>query len=353
MPTVKQHYEYQAVRRVRYKKRPLRLAIIGCGAIAQMAHIPAAARVDEVRLVGMVDTDLARAQALASQYGILQASASLDDLGGKVDAIVLATPPHVRSALAQQALECGLHVLCEKPMANSAVECRQMIRAAQSAQRTLAVAHTYRFFPNRVYARSLFKGGRMGRMITVNVEQGEPFAWPSQTVYTLRKELVLGGVLFNEGVHVIDMLFWWFGEPESFEYQDDSLGGLESNVRLTLNYPDGGIAHFRLSRTCALSNRVEMQFEKGTLSFPLYDMAALILRLNGQSGQLTLHSKRWDFVETVAMQLQDFALAALDGRQPAVPGEAGLTVVSFIESCYHVAAKRPRRARAPLPGITW
>ncbi len=335
------------------RKEPLRLAIVGCGAIAEMAHIPAAARVDEVRLVGLVDTDLAHAQALASRYGVPQAVAGLGALAGKVDAVVLATPPHIRSPLAQQALEHGLHVLCEKPMANSPVECRQMIKVAKSVQRTLAVAHTCRFYPNRVYARSLFQTGRLGRLISAKIEQGDPYSWPTRTAYTLRKEWVPGGVLFNEGVHLLDMLFWWFGDPESLNYHDDSLGGLESNVRLALSYPDGGIVHYRLSRTGALSNRVEMQFERATLSFPIYDMAALTLGLNGQSEELTVHTKRWDFVEAVAMQLRDFALAALDGRPPTVPGEAGLSVVSFIESCYQRAAQRSRPTRAPLPGITW
>ncbi len=353
LPAVKRHNEPSAVRHVRRNVETLCLAIIGCGAIAESAHIPAAARVDGVRLVGLVDTDLAHAQALASRYGVPQAVARLDDLVGKVDAVVLATPPHVRSTLAQQALEHGLHVLCEKPMANSSVECRQMIKTARMVQRTLAVAHTCRFLPNQAYAHNLFQSGRLGRLISARIEQGDPYSWPTRTAYTLRKEWVLGGVLFNEGVHILDMLFWWFGAPESFDYHDDSLGGLESNVRMALSYRDGGIVHYRLSRTCTLSNSVDMQFERAALSFPIYDMAALTVGSNGQSEQLTVHTKRWDFVEAVATQLQDFVSAALDGRPPTVPGEAGLTVVSFIESCYQQAAQRSRPVRAPLPGITW
>jgi len=345
--------EHHVVGGVPGAKPPLRLAIIGCGAISESAHIPAATHVKEVRLVGLVDTDVAHAQTLASKFGIERAASRLEDVADEVDAVVLATPPHIRSTLAQQALERGLHVLCEKPMANNSAECQMMLSAAAASARIIAIGHNYRFFPNRAFARNLYKTGQLGRMLAVNVEQGDRFGSSSRTLYTLRREMVPGGVLFNDGIHTLDMLFWWFGEPESFEYRDDSLGGLESNVELELNYSDGGTAHFRLSRTCSLSNSVSMRFEHGELSFPIYDMAALRLRLNGRTGQLVLHTTPWDFVEIAALQLRDFALAALNDRSPSVPGEDGFRTVRFIEECYFLASQRPRPSKTPLPGVPW
>jgi FkbM family methyltransferase len=195
--------------------RPLRLGIVGCGVITETAHIPAASEVDEVRLVAMVDTDLARAESLAARFGVPRAAARLGDLIGEIDAVILATPPHVRPELAREAFAHGLHVLCEKPLANSAHECRQMIAEAQAAGRTLAVGHTYRFFPNRAYGRELFLKGRLGKLVSATIEQGYVYSWHPRTAYTLRKELVPGGVLFND-VHVLDMLLWWFGSPQAF-----------------------------------------------------------------------------------------------------------------------------------------
>jgi FkbM family methyltransferase len=334
-------------------RRPLRLGIVGCGLITEIAHIPAASDLDEVRLVGLADTDLARTQTLAGRFGVPRAVARLEDLFGEVDAVILATPPHVRPELAKQAFGHGLHVLCEKPLANSAEECRQMIAAAGAARRTLAVAHTYRFFPNRAYGRALYLKGRLGKLISATIEQGAPYSWHPRTAYTLRKECVPGGVLFND-VHVLDMLLWWFGRPESFTYFDDSLGGLESNVRLTLHYSEGAPVHFRLSRTCSLSNRVEMKFEKGSLCFPLYDMGDLELALEGQPPRRErLWEKSWDFHAAAKAQLRDFVLTAVEGRASMIPGEAGLAVVQLIEDCYRSKADRPRPRETPLPGLTW
>jgi FkbM family methyltransferase len=334
-------------------RRPFRLGIVGCGMITEVAHIPSASDLDEARLVGLADTDLARAQALAHRFGVPRAVPRLEDLAEEVDAVILATPPHVRADLAQQAFRQGLHVLCEKPLANSAEQCRQMIAAAHAAGRTLAVAHTYRFFPNRAYGRELFLKGRLGKLISATIEQGAPYSWHPRTAYTLRKEWVPGGVLFND-VHVLDMLLWWFGPPQIFTYQDDSLGGLESNVRLRLQYPEGGTVHFRLSRTCSLSNRAEMRFEKGSLAFPLYDMADLELAMECQPPHHeTLAAKSWDFHAAAKAQLRDFVLAAVEGSPSTIPAEAGLAVVELIENCYRSKAERPRPRETPLPGLTW
>jgi len=332
---------------------PVRLGIVGCGAVAEMAHIPAAQQVEDAHLVALIDTDLARANSLAARHAIPLVAAGVEDVAEEVDAVILATPPHVRCHIARQALERGLHVLCEKPMANTSDECRQMVEMARSAQRTLAVGHTYRFFPNRIRSRALIQGGELGSLISGKIEQGDPFSWPSHTFYTLKKDWVPGGVLFNEGIHLLDMLLWWFGTPSSFEYRDDSLGGLESNVQLSLSYADGSVVSFRLSRTSRLANRVELQFRQGAISFPVYDMGTLGLAMNGKLETLVLQEPTWDFVRAAAAQLRNFSLSILQGRPPAVTGEEGLAVVAFIEACYARSAERSRPARTPSPGLTW
>lgn len=348
------HWELHAVWEFPRIVPAFRLAIIGCGAITEYAHIPAAGRLSGVRLVGLVDTDLNRAQALASRHAVPLAGATLDDVIGKVDGVILATPPHVRSEMAQYALGHGLHVLCEKPMANSADQCRQMMEKAQVGRCILAVAHTYRFFPNRACAHALYQTGRLGSLILANINQGDPYGWPSRTAYTLRREWVPGGVLFNEGVHILDMLLWWFGAPQGLRYEDDSLGGLESNVRLTLNYAADAAVHFRLSRTCSLANRIEMEFEKASLSFPVYNMSDLEMTVDGgRSTRLTLCEEPWDFVEAATIQLRDFVLAATQGCPSNIPAEAGLAVIELIESCYRYRTQRSPSRQTPLPGITW
>src|SRR5262249_5358368 len=75
------------------RPRLFRLGIVGCGAITEIAHLPAASRLDEVELVGLVDNDRPRAQSLASTYGVPLAADRFEALLGQVDGLILATPP--------------------------------------------------------------------------------------------------------------------------------------------------------------------------------------------------------------------------------------------------------------------
>jgi len=331
----------------------VRVAIVGCGAVAEMGHIPAARRVEKVHLAALVDTDRARAEQLAERFQVPKVVSSLREVDREIDAVILATPPHVRPALAEQAFGAGLHVLCEKPLANNSAECRIILAAAKQAKRVLAVAHNYRFFPNRIHVDSLLQQKFLGTLFTVDVEQGGPWDWPTRTGYSVRRDLVPGGVLLNQGLHSLDALFWWFGTPLDFEYEDDALGGLESNVRIKMDFMGGISCNFRLSRTCTLRNRIVIEGEAGNLSVPLYDQAQISVTRNGQTITRNVASCNWDFVGVLAEQLQDFVLSIETMGWPRVTGAEGLRVIEFIEKCYAAKHQRPLPKRAPIPGLTW
>lgn len=329
------------------------VAIVGCGAVAEMGHIPAARRVEKVHLAALVDTDRARAEQLAERCGVPKVVGSLTEVASEIDAVILATPPHVRPVLAEQAFGAGLHVLCEKPLANSSAECRIILAAAKQTKRVLAVAHTYRFFLNRIHVRSLLQEKFLGRLFTVAVEQGDPSDWPTRTGYTMRRDLMPGGVLLNEGIHSLDTLFWWFGPPLNLEYEDDGLGGLESNARIKMDFMGGISSTFRLSRTCKLRNQMVIEGEEGTLALPLYDQSQVFISRNGQTITHNLAPRNWDFVGMVAEQLRDFVFSIETMGAPRVSGEDGMRVIEFIEECYVVKHQRPLPKRAPIPGLTW
>jgi predicted dehydrogenase len=331
----------------------IRLAIIGCGAIVEELHLPAAALVPEVEVMTLVDPDPKRADQLADRFSIGTTATSLDDVGDDVDAILIATPPHVRPQLCKQAFERGWHVLAEKPLANSLAECREMTDAARRAGRILAAAHVYRFWPSRARLKQALDCDEYGRVLRVTVSQGKPYMWNSVTGYTVRREMVPGGVLINAGIHPLDTLLWWFGDPISFDYKDDSLGGLESNVDLKLRFENEMEVRFHQSRTCQLPHEIVIETETHAIHLPTYDRDAFQVSGMGNETTIACSDHETDGLAAGVLQLRDFAASILEERSPKITGEEGTRVIQLIESCYNAKRCRILPTIAPIPGEVW
>lgn len=125
--------------------RPLRLAVVGTGHLGQF-HARILAGMPQTELVAVVDANADRAHGVATQYGAV-ALADVDQLAGRVDAVVLATPTVTHHAVTLRLLSQGLHVLVEKPLAVDSRQAREMVSAAAAAGRILQVGHVERFNP--------------------------------------------------------------------------------------------------------------------------------------------------------------------------------------------------------------
>ena len=331
----------------------VRLALVGCGAIAESMHIPAALAVDRVQLVALVDADRQRAETLAKRHGIPGFSANLQDFVGRVDAVVLCTPPQVRPILAQQAFDMGLHVLAEKPLANTVSECDQIIQAAERANRTLAVAHIFRFWPSRQAIHAIIAGREFGAIKSATVTQGNPYGWSTVTGYNMRPDMVPGGVLFDAGMHPLDTILWWFGDPEIVDYQDDSLGGLESNMRLTMSFADVPEVRFRQSRTAPMSNSFQIQAESATITLSNYSPTTIDICQDGKVIPRQVAGTEVDHRVCECNQLLDFAESTAESRPPAVTGHDARRVIDLVERCYAARKACEIPKNAPIPGLTF
>ena len=195
---------------------PLRIAVIGGGAWIAATHLEAIAGLPDARLVGMSDLSPERLGPRAAAAGVPAFSdhrAMLAEL--RPDLAVICTPHPSHAALALDCFGAGAHVLVEKPIAVSVGEADQMIAAAASAGRTLAVSFQQRFRPEIEAARALIDGGELGALVRVLCV--EP--WFRTDAYyrsagwrgTWAGEG--GGVLMNQAQHTIDLLCYLAGQP--------------------------------------------------------------------------------------------------------------------------------------------
>src|SRR5579872_287973 len=220
----------------------LRVAVVGCGAVAQIHHLPAILASREVEPAVLVDADARRARSLAERSGLGKTVEVMTDyhaLAGKVDAAVVALPNHLHAPVSVELLRQGISVLVEKPMAINVRECDEMIAAAAAGRATLAVGLDFRFFDSSLLVRNLLRDGLLGAIRGFDLRQGVIPRWPFATDFLLRKETAGGGVLADFGVHVLDLLLWWLGDWTAVDYRDDAVGGVESDCEMELTLGSG------------------------------------------------------------------------------------------------------------------
>ncbi|HWA86991.1 MAG TPA: Gfo/Idh/MocA family oxidoreductase, partial [Opitutus sp.] len=221
---------------------PCRVILVGCGAVARHCYVPALRALQKsgaVRVSAIVDPSGTAREAVARNFPRAGQAAALEQTTAPAGTLVIiASPPAFRAAQAITAIERGWHVLCEAPMAASSAEAVGMIAAAQDHQRLLAVGLYKRFFPASRYLYSLCRDWVLGPLLHFSICEGGPFRWPVGPSFFDRAH-TRGGVLFDLGLHTLDLLGWWFGVPGELRYADDAMGGLEANAFVELAFDDG------------------------------------------------------------------------------------------------------------------
>ncbi|ANZ40798.1 hypothetical protein BBK82_37220 [Lentzea guizhouensis] len=146
-------------------KSPVRLGLIGCGRIAQVAHLPALEKADGVDLLAVCDPDAAVAGAVARRYHISTVHTDAANLlaDPSVEAVLVAAPDRFHFDLADAALAAGKHVLVEKPLAATVKECEQLVARVRATGLTLQVGAMKRHDPGLEFAHR-FVGSRLGEI---------------------------------------------------------------------------------------------------------------------------------------------------------------------------------------------
>lgn len=191
----------------------IKIGFTGTGYISKI-HAQAALTQPAVELVAVVNHRPESMAAFAAEYGIARQYGTVADLlrDGEVDALVVSTPNYLHAPETIAALQAGVHVMVEKPMAMNATEAEAMVAASQTSGALLMVAHCWRFDPEVQWLREQVKAGRLGRIIRtkgygVHTHWG-PGGWFTQ------KQFAGGGALADMGIHALDTARFLLGDPE-------------------------------------------------------------------------------------------------------------------------------------------
>jgi len=331
---------------------PLRVAVIGCGLIAERSHLPVIVSSKRARVAVLVDQDLARAGELRDAFDLsCEATASFRELAGAVDAAVVAVPNSLHAEVSSALLEQGIHVLCEKPLALRFHEGERLCELAEKTRVVLAVGFTSRFHETTELMKIVVEQGLIGDIQSYDLSFGVDFAWATVSGFYFRRELSGGGVLMNEAIHTLDRLLHWFGDVESLECAHNDAGGVETEARLLLRHRQGSarvLGTARFSWLCELRNTLEVSGSAGRAVVRPQNrgMVALHRRVGDQELVFDLRKPGPGDrppLEYFALQFEDFLDAITTGRPPRVGGREGMRSVALVEEAYRLAT--PLRAR--------
>jgi predicted dehydrogenase len=337
------------IRMNQYIGSMIRIGIVGCGAISEKAHFGSVMKNPSFKLTAIVDVNRNKLAELKNRYNIAYASSDINSILEHVDALILATPPHIRPALAITAVEAGKHIFCEKPLANTFVDAKLIAESSLKHNVVAGVAHTFRFAENRKYARSLLKEIISKEEIIIKIVQASPAGWKPETGYSYKKELVPGGVVLIEGLHTLDFLTWVFGKPTIQKYIDDSLGGIESNAFMNLSFSGNIPASVRMSRTSNLGNYIHVKSESYEIKLDLRNFNEIMI--NGK--KIKLNTSKDTFGKICYDQLDNFS-KAIRGIEPiACSTDEACELTSLIENLYAIKKAKKNPAKTPITGFMY
>lgn len=328
---------------------PLNGAIIGCGAIAPL-QLKAWAEVSEARIIAVCDTDLNRAIALGKAYGVQQAFAStaglFSSLGDTLDFIDIATPPSSHHAIVAEALQHKLHVLCQKPIAEGPTETEALVKLAGNVSQVTAVNEIWKWLPGYRKAWELLSARTLGDIDHVRFTSAGDFMTSLMTnpqLAGLRQRLAVmpNLILFEYGVHILDMFRSFFGEPNSVYASTSRISNLmkgEDGAYVKLTY-DNFAADIALD-WCASPNAMDDVLTRDCLSIrtrlgQLQVVGGRVVTWVPNEGA----ARTWRFEgemrhDGFCGSQGDFIRAILDNREPSTSMADNLKTINLVFACY-------------------
>ncbi len=312
-----------------------RWGILGTAGIAD-AFITALKR-GGCGIVGAVASrDAERARSWAAQRKIPGAFGSYQSLieSGEVDLIYNPLPNTLHAEWSIKALESGLPVLCEKPLATSAREAGLMKRASQRAGLPLVEGFMYRHHPVYDKIREVIGEGRIGRVVTVN--SWFTFALDDPGEIPASVELA-GGALMDVGCYCVNLSRLIAGCEPARVFAAERRDGVDATMAGIMEFPGGLLAHFDASIECHERHRAEIVGTQGRILlhspwFPGKERAGFIL--STEEGETNIDT---DGLDCYHSQARDFVNAVAENRPPRWTIDDAVANTTVIDALFESA----------------
>jgi len=307
--------------------------ILGTASIARRRFVPAMGLAKKASLVAIASREEEKARAFARDFGIPRAYGGYEALLADPDiqVVYIPLPNHLHREWTIRAARAGKHVLCEKPIAVTAGEAREMVDACRAAGVLLMEGFMYRFHPRTRKIKELICGGALGEPIVIHLSQG--FRVKSEEDIRIRSGRA-GGALLDVGCYCVNMSRYLYGaEPRAVFASARMIGGCDSSFFGFLEFPEGRVSLFDASLEASYKQRLQVSGSDGTLlaekPFVPGRVGMGITILRQETGPEHFRVRG---VEQFALEIDHFSSCVLSGREPYLDPEDSIANMRVIDA---------------------
>jgi len=318
------------------------IIIIGCGMVIDVNHLPTLLASDQVKITALIDKNKENAFRLKKKYSIdCQVVDDIALVDGQVDGAIIATPNNSHVPIARECLKRDIPVFIEKPLCIKTQDAMDLCSLAKKRNLFISVSYWTRFLESNALMKELIDSNYFGKILSYDFEFGTAGGWAPVSGYNIDKEQCGGGVLMINGTHVIDRILYWFGQPDSLEYEDDSHGGVEANCKAKFYY-DSRLGKFTgsifFSKTVPLKNRFILHFDDCICEIKeAKDVKIKVYPKDDNKIQYEISrrvSKSEERMSPLEAQFDNFIRCIKGESKPTVDGDFATKSVALIEEMY-------------------
>jgi predicted dehydrogenase len=328
-----------STKKPKQQQQKIRYAVVGLGYFAQVAVLPAFKHAKNSELVALVSGDEKKLKTLSKKYKVENTYSyeQYDELleSGLIDAVYIVLPNHLHKEYAERAARLGIHVLCEKPLAATSDDARQILETFENSQAKLMTAYRLHFQKANMEAVRIAHSG----------EIGEPRAFNSMFAFQIKEpnirlndESLGGGPMHDIGIYCINAARYIFRE-EPYEVfavasggRDDRFKEVDEMHSVIMRFSDGKVASFTSSYAASAIAYYEVLGTKGSVCLDnAYEFVGeMEMEVSFDSGKS--RTKKFPKSDQVAPEIEYFSKCIINDETPEPRGYEGYLDLQIIEA---------------------